>query len=565
MDTVIRVREAHGDWLELGHRELLAEGGEGRVYVRGEHAYKLYHDPARVIPAGKLRALAALDHPALICPRSLLLDGRDRPVGYRMARVRDGVPLVRLFAGDYQSREGLTPARLLSLCRAMAEVVAAVHGHDCLLVDANELNWLVLAPGHRRVTVIDVDSFQTPGYPATAQSPAIHDHGRTGFSRESDWFALAVLLCQLWVGVHPYKGQHPDFARHDLAGRMRAGVSLFDPAVRLPPSARNSHAIPEPWAGWLRAVLERGERLAPPAAASPGAVRTTVLAPLAANETGEVALEPVGQWNSPIAAVLSIHGCRVVITAEEIHLADSRYARPAGAGTVLLPRGADDPLWADIHGGELRLTGLRDRRVWSTGITARQLFTTGGRLYLLARDKLLEVRPHWLGEGWRALVAGAWPILPEATVMGEGLLWQTVLAQPRLLIPFRAGALAQLAVPELPGYRLLGGRWDAGVAVLVGSREARLDRLVLRFDPDHRGYRLDIHQDIDCASWNLAVLDTGVAVLGGDVLRVFFREPGRDGGRAVAAGRAAALTLAADGGQLLGYRAGELYRLRLSG
>ena len=561
MDGAIRVQEPGGAWLDLGHRELLAEGGEGRVYVRGEHAYKLYHDPARVLAAGKLRELAVLDHPALIRPRALLLDRRGCPVGYRMARVVDAVALVRLFSGAFQSRQGLDAARLAELCHTMAALVAFVHGHGCLLVDGNELNWLVLSPDYTRVALIDVDSFQTPGYPATAQSPTIRDHRQVGFDEGSDWFALAVLLCHLWVGVHPYKGHHADFARHDLAGRMRAGVSLFDPAVRLPPSARAPDGIPEPWQGWLRAVLTDGER-SPAPLGSPRGISQTPVA-LASPDPAGVVLEPLLRSTSPIHTVLVIDGHRVVITAHEVDVDGVVYPRPAGVGTVLLPAGADQPLWADIAAGKLRLQNLADGRLWPTGFGARRCLSIAGRLYLLAREQLLEIRCRWLGGRWQALVAGAWPVLPEATMAAEGLLWQQVFGQPRLLIPFRPGSLGQLLVPELRPYRLLGGRWEAGVAVLVGARDGRLDRLLLRFDGAHGRYRLDISEDIPSPGWNLAVLETGVAVLGGDTLRVFFSNPARDACRVLEAGPVATLTLVAEGTRLLGYRGRELYRLRL--
>lgn len=564
MQSNVRVQVQGGKWLHLGHRELLAEGGEGRIYIHADRAYKLYHDPQRVILAAKLRELAVLDHPSVIRPQTLLLDQQQRPVGYSMARVHGGTPLVRLFARQFQRQQGITAKQLLALCHAMAAVVRLVHRQGCLLVDANELNWLVIAPGYREVVVIDVDSFQTPHYPATAQSPTIHDYQQNGFSEASDWFALAVLVCQLWVGVHPYKGRHPDFSPHDLAGRMRAGVSLFDPAVCLPPSAADPVHIPVPWQDWLRAVLAGGERLAAPDVSRGTMLRLQLPSQVSPRAGGSVSLEVLARHTAPIEWVDCIDGLRVVCCGGQLwSAAGTALDRPAGEGVLLFPRGVDHPLWAQLLDGQLNLISLCDGQVWPAGIAARACFSIAGRLYLLACERLLEVRCRWLGERWHALVVGSWSILPEATQLAEGFLFQTVFGQTRLLIPFRTGSLAQVVVPELAEHRLLGGRWEAGVAVLVGSRKGQLDRFTLRFDEHHCHYQLHCVEDISLLAWNLAVLDNGVAVLAGESLEVFFRDPNRPVRRELAPGDAADLSLVADGAELLGYRDETLYRLRL--
>lgn len=559
MSASVRVQVQGGEWLRLSYQELLAEGGEGRVYVRDELAYKLYHDPARVMPAGKLRELAMLDHPAVIRPQALLLDQHQRPLGYCMARVRDGAPLVRLFAQQFQRQRGIDGGVCLALCEAMAGVVRRVHQQGCLLVDANELNWLVLGPDYRRIAVIDVDSFQTPHYPATAQSPTIHDYQQSGFSQASDWFALAVLICQLWVGVHPYKGRHADFSPNDLAGRMRAGVSLFDPAVSLPPSARSPARIPAPWQEWLQRVLAAGERQ--PAPTLRGTALSVPLVP--PTPGGSVTLERLDVYPAALKTVRIIHGQRLVESGAQLWLNGTVFSRPPGEGILLLPEGI--PLWAQLVKGQLQLQDLENGQIWPTGIAARACFSVADRCYLLTRERLLEIRCRYLGMRWQALVVASWGVLPEATQLGEGLLFQRVFGQTRLLIPYQGGSLAQLVVPELAQHRVLGGRWEAGVAVLVGVQNGRLDRFILRFNSEHRHYQLRRQEDIPTPTWNMAVLDTGVAVLVAETLEVFFSQPQRPGWREVDGSAVTDLHLVAEGSQLLGFQSDTLYRLQLRG
>ena len=70
--------------LRLGKSEFKAQGGEGAVYVKGSSAYKIYTDPSRCITQAKIDELAALVQPNIIRPLELVIDGRNRPVGYSM-------------------------------------------------------------------------------------------------------------------------------------------------------------------------------------------------------------------------------------------------------------------------------------------------------------------------------------------------------------------------------------------------------------------------------------------------------------------------------------------------
>ena len=38
----------------LGKSHFVAEGGEGKIFARGKTGYKIFHDPARAIPIGKM-------------------------------------------------------------------------------------------------------------------------------------------------------------------------------------------------------------------------------------------------------------------------------------------------------------------------------------------------------------------------------------------------------------------------------------------------------------------------------------------------------------------------------
>ena len=70
----------HGQ-VKLGQKEFKAQGGEGSVYVKGGHAYKIYADPSRCIAPVKIAELSVLAQSNIIRPLELILDAHNRPAG----------------------------------------------------------------------------------------------------------------------------------------------------------------------------------------------------------------------------------------------------------------------------------------------------------------------------------------------------------------------------------------------------------------------------------------------------------------------------------------------------
>src|SRR5690349_20943476 len=96
-DSSSRYFVPHKGYIRLGQSEFKAQGGEGAVYVKGSSAYKIYADPARCITQAKIDELSALIEPNIIRPLELMLDSRNRPVGYSMRSAGQTYSLCQLF------------------------------------------------------------------------------------------------------------------------------------------------------------------------------------------------------------------------------------------------------------------------------------------------------------------------------------------------------------------------------------------------------------------------------------------------------------------------------------
>lgn len=210
---------------------LLGRGGEASIYTvpgRTDLAAKIYHNPTEE-HAGKLEAMLAAppvappqrgQHVLIAWPIARLCESGDggRIVGYLMPRIERTHLLWEIYNPGV--RREICPdfhhGSLLRTARNLAAAVRLLHECGYVLGDLNESN--VLVTPQTQVTLIDVDSYQTPGAerlyrcrvgrpeytPPELQGAAFADVDRLP---QHDAFALAVLIFQLLMqGVHPFAG-----------------------------------------------------------------------------------------------------------------------------------------------------------------------------------------------------------------------------------------------------------------------------------------------------------------------------------------------------------------------
>lgn len=439
------VHLADGPAVTLSPRDFVAKGGEGSVYAREGRAYKLYHDPARALSPARLAALSALDHARVLRPEALLYDEDGAPIGFVAAYVADTEPLGRFFARSFRDQRGVTDDDLLALLLAMVEVLDHAHDREVHVVDLNPNNVLV-GPDLRTPWFIDVDSWQCPGFPATAIMDSVRDRHAppNTFGAATDWFAFAVVAFQLLVGVHPYRGGHPV---KGLDARMSQNISVLRPEVVLPPSCEPVGRLPAPLRDWFHAVLEEGARCAPPRLALLCAVAPPS-APLAA------------QAPSPYPAMVRLEGGRLVLTDPE----------------TLAP---------------IPLTLAASAFAWHAGT-----------LYAHAGDAIVEVTLRRLGGRTLATTRVASAVLPLATRLYPGVALQDALGAVWASLFVAPGRCHQLRVPHLDGRVVVDATLDRrALHLLVAHPSGRHDRVTLRLDRTFTRYDPTREKDVDPSRW----------------------------------------------------------------
>src|SRR3972149_9618375 len=158
--------------IDLTKGNFLASGGEAAIYVKDNFAFKIYSDPAKMIPAGKIQELSEITDENIIKPKEIIFDTSNKPIGFTMRFVKDTYALCQAFTRTFREREGLDNDKMRELVKKLRQLVEHVHDKNILIVDLNELNFLV-SKSFDEIYGIDADSYKTKNYPATALMESI--------------------------------------------------------------------------------------------------------------------------------------------------------------------------------------------------------------------------------------------------------------------------------------------------------------------------------------------------------------------------------------------------------
>ncbi len=546
-----------GRKVRLTQAEFKAQGGEGAVYVSGDTAYKVYADPAKMIPTAKIKELSTLDLPGIVRPQDVLLDAAQIPIGYTMQNVPDSFVLCSTFTPAFRQRRRLTPDKVLHLVRQLQDGVAYVHSRGILIVDLNEMNFLV-DPAFGCVYFIDVDSYQTPHFPATALMDSVRDRHAALWNTGTDWFSFAVVSFQMFLGIHPYKGKHPSVKTLDE--RMQQNLSVFHPDVSLPGVCPPLSAIPPAYRDWYQAVFAQGERTAPPNSAGTVISLHPVTPPVPAGSGQFV----ISRWRGFAGTIISFtHG--FTLTTEAVYSGEQRRADTAAGVLGLTPR-THSGILASLENGQVRLCDLTRQADLPLSLAAEQLMASGGRVYAKQGGSLLEVSFVETPTQIWASAALIGTVLEQATQLFEGVALQNLLGAWYASVLPEHGRCYQIRLPELNGFQIINAKFEGGVLMVVAAQSGRFGKLIFRFTGDYSAYDVRVIPDLATYGINFVVLDSGLCLHLSDDgdLEIFLARQGASARKVITdPALGGDCLLLQDGSQALFARGSVLYRLAM--
>jgi hypothetical protein len=545
-------------------RDFVAEGGEGKVFVKSGVGYKIFHDPSKAIPAGKIQELSGISHPDVIRPEKLVYATKGRKsihVGHTFRFVQDTWTLCQLFPRAFREREGFDHTMALDLVRSIQERVQAVHKASVLLVDLNEMNFLV---SHDFSTpyFIDVDSYQTKHFPATAIMPSVRDwHTPLGkFNENSDWFSFAIVSFQLFVGIHPFKGKHPNV--RGLEDRMKQQLSVFGKDVKVPKVCYPFDVIPPVYRSWYEAVFS-GKRVAPPS----GLQATIVVTPTirAIQGTDNFEITELEEFADAIRAVYVHESRRVVQAGDAIWVDGHKKGSQKDPLLVAFTDRNNHPV--SFSKTDKTVTDLisGERRDWPLAVG--ECAAHDGRLYFRSRDKAYEGE---FMESGNKVVPGTGlmvNVMERASALFSGCVVMSMLGDPWVVLFPDRGTNHQVPMPELKGHKVLQAKYDNRVLMVLAAEGGTYHRFVFRFNPENfNDYDVRKVEDVAATDLNFITLESGICVCLNEEeqIEIFQNQKGRKSVKVIDDPILGGdMRLVKDGTRVLFYRGNKLYSLKM--
>ncbi|WP_454629693.1 hypothetical protein [Bradyrhizobium cenepequi] len=506
----------------LRESDYITTGGEGSIYKTGNTVVKLYTDPDKMARDGmpeKVKMLAILQHPGIVAPRGLALDDSGMPIGFYMPFVA-GEPMSRVFVSDYRSRTGFGDRDAVALTQSMFEIVAYAHSQHALLVDANELNWLVdFAKGQApEAAVIDVDSWAIGRWPATVIMPSIRDWSAKEFSAATDWFAWGIVAFQVFTGIHPFKGRIEGYKPGDLVKRMKDNASVFDSRAKLPLSVRDFSCIPGPLLDWFQTTFQIGQRGVPPAPTATGrpAKAAQVMRAVTTAAGGTLVFEKLfARTGYPVTRIWA-NGAVRLSSGEVIDLATGgaiAHQVPADAEVIKVPEGwvislptSTEILFAHIPYEVVGGNG--GRRFVEQPLPLRRAFRAGETLFGITDRELIELELNDVGRP-RMIIDRRWSMLVGATTWLDDVAVTDALGNAFVVLP-HDGGISQIRVAELDGKTLVAGKACGRFAAFaIVDILGVYGRVELTFDKTFTRYQAWVGP-ADGPELNMAILPRGV-------------------------------------------------------
>ena len=503
-----------GAKLTLTDKDYLASGGEAGIYRKGGFVYKIYHDPYKMIPVGKIKELQSILATNVNKPLDVVYStSSGDAIGISMQYIDAPHPLCKLFTKAFKLNNSVDCGMINEIVKRLQLTVQDIHKAQCLVVDMNELNVLIPS-GFDDVFMIDVDSYQTPSHRATAIMDSIRDRkARPGhFSPLTDWFSFGILATQAYLNIHPYKGSHPKYKPSDWQQRMEDGISIFDKHVTLPSVCNDFSVIPKRHLDWMKDVFLNNNRSIPPLADSSAPIQVpTAIVTIKGTDAFEIS--EVATVESNIVNVLEFFGVNYIVTKKklwkskkEIRSDMDKYRKVSLAST---PSGT--VVIGTTDGRNITFKTLNDDPIGD--IEGDEFFPRNRALYSSLNGKVIENSFLELNNRVVHSSKEVENISELSTRMFEGMFMQDLLGKIYVVVPYELGACVSKHIPELDGHRIIDAKSEGHICVVIAEKGGIYDRYVIAFNQRFDDCTVRVVKDIAYDTINFTVLATGLCVL----------------------------------------------------
>lgn len=485
-------------------------GGEGDVYIKDGFAYKIYHDINKALSKQKFEELKQLDRPNIIKPESLLYDNQHNIIGYKMKAVSKCYSLSRLVTNDFRTQHNISNEMIYKLIQKMRETIEFIHQKKCLIVDGNEMNYLV-DEKFEEVYFIDVDSYQTKNFKANAYSPSTLDplvEAKQKFTIESDWFAFGIITCSLLVGIHPFKGTYKGISlnikKGDIKSRMENKRSIFNDKVAVNSAVRNFSLIPSHYLDWFKSLFENEKRFqAPLNIFDIKTISNEIFKNIIFDET--IKSIELFQHKSAILEFIKFDDYTFLKDRSNfINLKIKENYKYKNEKTELLfINNIPHLIKSD---GYITLFNLETKTVIDTEVKSDNCFVIDNRIYSIYNSKLQELKFIMN----KLMITNNWEVIENSFDLFKNVCVQKISNRNIFYIPYMTESCAIINMKEMENKKIVNAFYKNRMLEVVYYENGIYKRSIIKINTNLKDYIIIHNEETDDLSINAITLNNGV-------------------------------------------------------
>jgi len=490
----------NGVQIKLTDKDFLTSGGEGSIYKKNNEIYKVYLQSIDSQYVKKLSMLSVLDKPNIIRPLDILYHNQSSiPVGFSMQYADNSEVLAKLFTTSFQNRNNIDNSMISTIIENMVSTIQFIHDKKVLIVDGNELNYLVSKSDFKTVYFIDVDAYQIAGFPAKVIMPSIRDYQSSSFTELTDWFSFAVISFQMYTGIHPFKGTHPKYPANDLKGRMQNNISVFNKEVSLPKPVRDIDSIPDNLREWYFNLFEKGKRSLPPQILGSIIKKAQEILVYGNNK---LIIEIESSYNEHVLNVEND-----VVYTRGFSFIHKTNKHPY-LGSIKFEINGDIFAVSTIQ-ERLALTNVKTGHVFrSENIESKKSVVMNNDIYILNEGSFSYIENVYLNDKVFSSIKNTWNVLPLSTKVYKNMLVSNVLGRIFFYIPSK-NTCKVIPVKELDDFVILDAECQKDVVSIIAMQKGVYYRFLMIVG-NSSIEKIARYSDIQPTETNFTVLPNGI-------------------------------------------------------
>ncbi len=466
-------------------------GGEGTVYLLKDIAFKIYHESSKMIPLGKFKELNAIKADNVIKPEELIYDERKNVIGYTMKAIYNTVSLSRIVTTDYQNSHNISHKDLIKIILNIKDTIANIHKNNCLVVDINDSNILV---DHKlNVYFIDVDSYKTQNYPATALQDYAKDFTVKDykFSELSDWFSFGLLATKIWIGIHPFMGRWSKYKKREkqntLEYRSLNNISIFNEFVD---------------------IFEKGERKTPPN--DLGEFFSSV-DELILDEQNNINFKKLLTNKLPIIRVLQGFRNEVILSNNAI-IFQNNITKLKENYTSIVFNSKDEPLIFKINDKnqvESYNVVKQELNVYDQ-VLSDKIYAFNNQLYAVNYDNFMSLELINFGKE-TLTIKSSFSIMPYSSQVFDSCIYQNTMGKAFMYLIHDKDTTPLIKFKELDGKKIVNAKYKNNILVVNYKNNFNYTNIIFKVNQFFDKYKVIYHEENDVSNINFTVNDKGVA------------------------------------------------------